>query len=546
MKYFTLFFLLIVSMTFNAVAQTNQRHVDLSRFDQVLKRYEQYGLSGAIMVEKDDKVVYQQGFGYANDERGYKHDNDTRFDLGSVTKHITAVAILKLEAQGRLKTSDKIGTYFDKLDDSKANITITQLLNHTSGLEKDPSYSVVNFSFQLDTQKILAQTQLEFAPGEQFAYSNLGYFVLGYIIEQVSGQSFRQYIKGAIFDPLKMYNSRFYQLDQQMNVSQGYQTQGFDRVAVDNYGFSDIPLWLGGASGVVSNLGDMHLWFKALFNHKVLDEAGFKKLTTPLGEAAKHRASYAFGLRVKQWYGETLITHNGDTSGHQISFSHFVESGYRFVFYVNNRDRWRKKIIALISDSLLGKQTVLLPPFNNKVQLTRLPKSEGLEIVERNDHYYIVATNQQAVFALTDSSLTRAKAKKLNTQAQVFADAFINKDLKVFGERLNLAKHDPKKRMAKIELSLHITPIKAKVLATEPWRSNVFQTHVEFIQGQKTQVIRFVWQSKTDKLMFFASGKSELVVKLLYPVDEHHFVIFDPKEPDHMMVSVVDGIITVE
>ncbi|MCJ8271070.1 MAG: beta-lactamase family protein, partial [Psychrosphaera sp.] len=320
MKHFTLFILLIGSMTFNAVAQTNQRQVNLTRFDQVLKQYEQYGFSGAMMVEKNDKVVYQQGFGYANDERGYKHDIDTRFDLGSVTKHITAVAILKLEAQGRLRTSNKMSTYFDDLDDSKANITITQLLNHTSGLEKDPTYSSVNFHFQIDTRKILAATELEFTPGEQFAYSNLGYFVLGYIVEQVSGQSFQQYIKGAIFDPLRMYNSRFYQPNLQTNVSQGYQTQNFDRVEVDNYGFSDIPLWLGGASGVVSTLGDLHLWFKALFNHKVLDEAGLIKLTTPLGEAAIHQASYAFGLRVRQWHGETLIAHNGDTSGHQISF----------------------------------------------------------------------------------------------------------------------------------------------------------------------------------------------------------------------------------
>jgi CubicO group peptidase (beta-lactamase class C family) len=517
----------------------------------VLKRYEQYGCSGAMMVEKDDKVVYQQGFGYANVERHYKHDNKTRFDLGSVTKHITAVAILKLEAQGRLKTSDEIGTYFDKLSDNKANITIDQLLNHTSGLEKAPSYSSANFHFQLDTQKILAQAELQFALGEQFAYCNLGYFILGYIIEQVSGQSLQQYIKGAIFDPLKMYDSRFYQPNQQANVSLGYQTLGFERVAVENYGFSDIPLWLGGASGVVSTLGDMHLWFKALFNHKVLDEAGFKKLTTPLGAAARHKASYAFGLRVRQWRGETLITHNGDTSGHQISFSHFPDSGYRFVFYINNRDRWRKRIITLISDSLLGRQTALLPIFNDKVKLTNLPKSDGLEIVKRNDHYYndhyyIVAKNQQGVFDLTHSSLTRAKANKLNAQAQVLADAFINKDLNAFGELLNSVKHNSKKRMKELQLSLQITPTKAKVLATEPWRTSVFQTHVDFSAGQKSQTIRFVWRPNTDKLMFFGRGKNELVAKLLYPVDEHHFVIFDPKEPDHMMVSVVDGVITVE
>lgn len=546
MKHFALFILLIASVTVNALAQANESDVNLTRFDQVLKQYEQYGFSGAMMVEKNDKVVYQQGFGYANDERRYKHDKNTRFDLGSVTKHITAVAILKLEAQGRLKISDKIGDYFDKLSDAKANITIAQLLNHTSGLEKDPTYSVVNFHLSIDTRKILAKTQLQFAPGEQFAYSNLGYFILGYIIEQVSGQSFEQYIKGAIFDPLKMYNSRFYDPEQQTNVSLGYQTQDFDRLAVDNYGFSDIPLWLGGASGVVSTLGDMHLWFKALFNHKVLDKAQFKKLTTPVGAAARHKASYAFGLRIKQWHGETLITHNGDTSGHQISFSHFPESGYRFVFYVNNRDRWRKKVIRLISNSLQGKQTALLPTFNDKVTLTRLPKSDGLQIVERNEHYYIVAKNQQAVFSLTHSSLTRAKAKKLNAQAQVFADAFISKDLNAFGELLNLAKHNPKKRMEKLELSLNITPKKATVLATVPWRTSVYQTYVEFRNGQKSQVIRFVWRPKTDKLMFFGSGKNELVAKLLYPVDEHHFVIFDPKEPDHMRVSVVDGVITVE
>jgi CubicO group peptidase (beta-lactamase class C family) len=546
MKYFTLFIALIGSMTLNVVAQTSDRAVNLSQFDQVLKQYEQYGFSGAMMVEKNDKVEYQQGFGYANNEQGYKHDKNTRFDLGSVTKHITAVAILKLEAQGRLKTSDKIGTYFDKLDDTKANITIDQLLNHTSGLEKDPTYSSVHFNFLIDTRKILAQTELQFTPGEQFAYSNLGYFVLGYIIEQVSGQSFQQYIKGDIFDSLKMYNSRFYQPNPQANVSLGYQTRDFDKIAVDNYGFSDIPLWLGGASGVVSTLGDMHLWFKALFNHKVLDEAGFKKLTTPVGAAAKHKASYASGLRVRQWHGETLITHNGDTSGHQISFSHFTDSGYRFVFYVNNRDRWRKKIITLISDSLLGKKTALLPSFNDKIKLSNLPKSDGLEIVERDAHYYIVAKNQQGVFALIHSSLTRAKAKKLNAQAQMLADAFISKDLKTFGEHLNLAKHNPKKRMEKIALSLQITAKKAKVLATVPWRSNVFQTHVEFSEGQKSQVIRFVWRAKTDKLMFFGRGQNELVAKLLYPVDKHHFVIFDPKEPDHMMVSVVDGVITVE
>lgn len=513
-------------------------NINIEEFNKALKAYESYGFSGGIMVEKNDKIIYSEAYGYADYDKKVKNKTTTLFDLGSVTKQFTAVAILKLEQEKKISILDSLGYYFKNLSIEKAGITIQQLLNHTSGLEKDPSFKEDSFLFSKDIPKILEKTKLVNHPKEKFNYSNFGYCILGFIIEKVTGQSYQNYIESEFFKPLNMLESKFYNPKLSKNFSFGHETLDFKKQKVNPYSYTDIPVWEGGASGIVTNLNDMNIWFTSLFNDKVINKTAYQKLITPLGVASAIENPYAFGLRVINWKDQKVIFHDGDTNGHQIKFIYFPETGYRFLFYINNRDRWKNKIEKLIYSSILKETIDILPIPDFDIKINTIHNTKDFAIKKIDNKYFILALSQEGVLKLSESELTLEKANHLNSLAQTLAQSIISNNVNQFEKFIDTTKISAKERMQKIKNDLEYAYNDVNVLGTAPWRTNIFQSFIKFSNEDKFEVIRFVWHPKKDELLFYGGGKNELISRVLYPIDSSTFIIFDPKEETYKSITI--------
>jgi CubicO group peptidase (beta-lactamase class C family) len=203
----------------------------------------------AVLVAQNGTILLAKGYGYANIEHRVPNTPQTRFRLASVTKSVTAAAILHLLDAGKLSLDDRVAKYLPDMPHAD-QITIRHLLTHTSGLqtaEKDP---------------------LEFTPGEHLNYSNTGYQVLGRIIEKVAGLSYEDYLRAGVFGPLGMQDSG---ADHYAPISLN-RASGYDRDGRDGY----VNAWPGdmgeafSAGGLYSTVEDLYRFDQALINGKLL------------------------------------------------------------------------------------------------------------------------------------------------------------------------------------------------------------------------------------------------------------------------------------
>ena len=194
--------LILVSLPSAALAQ-NTTQSKATKIDEVMTAASKYRLfNGSVLVAENGKVIYKKGLGMANMEWNIPNAPDTRFRLGSITKQFTAALVLQLVDQGKIKLDGKLSDYLPAYrKDVGEKVTIHQLLNHTSGI---PSYTgLAKFleeasrnSYTVDDfVKKYASNDLEFEPGSKFAYNNSGYFLLGAIIEKVTGKTYEQALK---------------------------------------------------------------------------------------------------------------------------------------------------------------------------------------------------------------------------------------------------------------------------------------------------------------------------------------------------------------
>ncbi|HWN09169.1 MAG TPA: serine hydrolase [Pyrinomonadaceae bacterium] len=247
-----------------------------AKIDEVMTAANKYRLfNGSVLVAENGQVIYKKGLGMANMEWNIPNAPDTRFRLGSITKQFTAALVLQLVEQGKIKLDGKLSDYLPAYrKDVGEKVTIHQLLNHTSGI---PSYTgLAKFmdeasrnSYTVDDfVKKYASNDLEFEPGSKFAYNNSGYFLLGAIIEKVTGKTYEQVLKEQILDPMGMKNTG-YDLSGPVIAKRaaGYvKTPGGYRNAP--YLDMSIPY---AAGSMYSTVEDLYLWDQALYTDRVVN-----------------------------------------------------------------------------------------------------------------------------------------------------------------------------------------------------------------------------------------------------------------------------------
>lgn len=323
-KLLTLIFVALIT-TSTAIAQDKAQKID-----ELLKMYYDYGqLNGSVLVAEKGKVIYKKGFGMANMEWEIPNQPDTKFRIGSVTKQFTATLILQLVEEGKIKLDGKITDYLpDYRKDTGDKVTIHQLLNHTSGI---PSYTGLPGFFQNDSRdpysvkdfvKKFASGDLEFEPGSKFSYNNSGYFLLGAIIEQVTGKPYAKVLQERIFDPLGMKDSGY---DTQAPLikkrASGYQKSpdGYE-----NAPYLDMSLPFA-AGSLYSTVEDLYKWDQAFYENKILSAESKKLMSTP------GLSNYGYGLTISDRpIGKTtqkikLIQHGGGINGFNCLFTKLVD-----------------------------------------------------------------------------------------------------------------------------------------------------------------------------------------------------------------------------
>src|SRR5688572_20472020 len=178
------------------------------RVERLLIRYEEYGMSGTVLVAKDDRIILHRGYGFADRARGVRNDTGTLFEVGSLNKTFTAAAILQLEEQDRLQTSDPLSRFLGSFPPPKATATIHHLATHTAGLvvEGADVGSGEDREAFVEAMKILPA---ESVPGERYRYTNAGYSLLAVIIEKVSGTAYDTYVRSSLVPLAKMEDVYF-------------------------------------------------------------------------------------------------------------------------------------------------------------------------------------------------------------------------------------------------------------------------------------------------------------------------------------------------
>ncbi len=313
MKKLILFALYITVFSLSVKAQNFEAKTD-SLLLNIFK--DKDGPGGVFMIAKDGKAIYQKAFGKANLELSLDLNVENVFQLGSITKQFTAIAILMLEEQGKLSIKDPISKYIPDYP-AGDKITIHHLLTHTSGIKDFTKMKAIQQIAEKDLSPkelvdFFKNEPVDFSPGEKFEYNNSGYVILGYLIELISGKTYKEYIEENIFKKLKMNRSR-YASDREIIIKRayGYHKKEFGYVNKTKISFN-IPFSSG---SLMSTLGDMLKWQNALNKGLILNTLSTKKAFSKYQLNNGDEFNYGYGWHLKEINGIPVREHGGSIFG---------------------------------------------------------------------------------------------------------------------------------------------------------------------------------------------------------------------------------------
>ena len=289
-----------------------------SGIDKLLSEQFKTGEAGATaLVSRKGQIIYKKAFGMANMELNIPMQPDNVFRIGSMSKQFTAVAILQLMEQGKLNLQDDITRFIPDYPTHGHKITIEHLLTHTSGimsytnmnefgsimrLDKKPEEMISFFKFQ----------PMEFSPGTKWNYNNSGYFLLGYIIEKLSGKTYPEYVEENFFKPLEMNNS-YYGSDSRIikNRAAAYSKNEKEFVNADPLSMTQ-PY---AAGSLQSTVEDLYKWNQAIHSYKLVKKESLDKAFTPYVLSTGKKTDYGYGWSLGNIQGSPTIEHGGGING---------------------------------------------------------------------------------------------------------------------------------------------------------------------------------------------------------------------------------------
>lgn len=318
--------------------------------------------SGAVLVAKDGKAIFERAMGFANKETKLRNKTTTRFNLGSINKSFTSIAVAQLAQQDKLAYTDSIAKHLPDYPNKAVaeKVTIHQLLTHTSGLgDYLTSESIAQAKTLRDLLPLFSNQPLLFEPGQKVQYSNSGYVVLGLIIEKLSGRSYYDYVNEHIFKPAGMTRTDSYERDQKVDdLAVGYTSMGPQGPQPGPRRPNTATLAGKGSSagGGYSTVEDMLKFANALAAFKLLNPEFNEIVFTgggPQRPAGAGRGGY--GFMQNQMNGMRIVGNGGGGPGVNAIFRIYFGRGYTVVVLSNYDPPSAEQIAGKINEMILGK-----------------------------------------------------------------------------------------------------------------------------------------------------------------------------------------------
>ncbi len=342
----------------SAMAQTNDDKQLEAKFDKILSAQFKSEETGAtVLVARKGEVIYKKAFGMANLELNVPMKFDNVFRIGSITKQFTAVAILQLMEQGKLGLQDEITKFIPDYPTHGYKITIEHLLTHTSGIHSFTSMKDYEERMMLDLkpEEIIDHFKnqpMNFAPGTEWNYSNSGYFLLGYIIEKVSGKTYGEYIEENIFKPAGMINS-VYGSDTKLIRNRVGTYSKNENVYENAMAISMTQPFAAGS--LLSTVEDMFKWNRAVHSYQLVKKESLDKAFAPYKLADGTLTEYGYGWALSNVQESPTIEHGGGING-SVTMSIYLPKEDVYVVVFSNCDCFSPKEIAVnLAGIAIGK-----------------------------------------------------------------------------------------------------------------------------------------------------------------------------------------------
>lgn len=372
--------------------------------DLYLGRMVPFGFSGAVLISNRESILLNKGYGYADPQSKILNTSATIYSLGSIVKPFTATLTMRLVQEGKLSLENTLSDFFTNVPNDKLTISIHQLLSHTSGLPGAIGLDTEYISKQ-DYRDKAMETELNFIPGENYAYSNVGFTLLAMIIEKVTVMSYEQYLKKTILDPAGMSNTGYsLQWDKSKlahNISNGTDHGTF----LDRQHF---PTWhLIGNGGILSTTEDMYKFYLFMKNGNLLSEESQKLMWTPVF------MEDAYG-----WVsidGGEILEHNGGSSdGNGAVMKWYPNDDIFMMIFTNSTMDGRSgfEVVQRPLEHLLYSDEIAIPPaikpikFNDFLDISGTYSSDDNAkfVIERDsNNFSFLLNNQQSLNLFFDS-----------------------------------------------------------------------------------------------------------------------------------------------
>jgi CubicO group peptidase (beta-lactamase class C family) len=322
------FFFVLVFSFIQSPAQTIEQKID-----ELLTAYaKQNKLNGSVLVAQQGKVIYQKGFGYRNAETKTPNDVNSIFQIGSITKQITAAVIMQLQQEGKLSVQDKLSKYFPGFTNGD-KITIENLLTHTSGIYNYTNDTVImkndvtRHYAQEELMKLFKSYPSDFEPGTKWNYSNTAYSLLGYIIEKVEKKPYEKVVRERIFQPLGMVHSGF----DFTNLSSPDKTKGYFSLNPKPMPAPIVDSTIAFSAGAIyTTLADLYKWDRAIYTNKILKPESWKSVFTP------YKNKYGYGWGIDSMYGRQITSHSGGIHGYSSYIIRFPQDEVVIIAFDNS------------------------------------------------------------------------------------------------------------------------------------------------------------------------------------------------------------------
>jgi CubicO group peptidase (beta-lactamase class C family) len=315
------FFTILSLITNSALAQTGK----ITQIDSLMKRSNQMGVfNGNVLISKNDKIIYNASFGFTDATKTNKLTTEYRFNIGSITKEFSAVVLLQLQEQGKLKLEDKVSKFLPELPKWANEVAIKDLLQYTSGLPNVNWKKIKNDKDLFDDLKRI--DTLDFKPGTNYDYNNNNIFLRQFIVERLTGMNYKTYVEKFIFKPCKMNSAVMTPFEKEENIAKGFN----NKLVQDK---TDLPI----TGGTYLTTIDLLKWANCLHNNKVVNK----------------KSLYEIGQRFDLQETQSALGEAKFKDSHLVSHLHDGRAGNYEAILVSDSDE--KFTIILLDNNYNGK-----------------------------------------------------------------------------------------------------------------------------------------------------------------------------------------------